>query len=97
MKIIRSYGNEPTDFVEFADKHNLDLKMGIDVSGNFYCSFVNAEYKDGVVLVSSSGRGETEEEAIKNYAKEISRKLLVIDAYTSSRREIQVPVLSYNP
>ena len=45
------------------------------------------------MLTSVFGDGNTVQEAIANYAKEISGKLIVIDAYSRARREIKVPTL----
>lgn len=80
---------------EFAEKH--DLTMVIK-ERNGYCpfcaSFKNAEIKEGPILMSESGYGDSTDKAIREYAKKISLKNLVIDAYGQYRKEIQVPRLT---
>lgn len=85
---------------EFADKHDLVMVVNerpkdlpVRNLPRFYARFKNAETKNRDILAGSFGNGESEEEAICEYAKEISGKLLVIDAMTPQRREIQVPTL----
>ena len=57
----------------------------------YYASFERAEIKDGACLVSTFGDGAWPGEAVMNYSREISGKLLVINAYDQSRREIRAP------
>jgi hypothetical protein len=66
----------------------------IDSPTRFYAHFFDAEISEGRILVGSFGNGRTEEEAIENYAAEISGKVLVIGAYKKERREIIVPILA---
>jgi len=77
---------------DFADKHNLEMIVR-EYDWGWAASFENAEVKDGSVLISEYGSGSDPESAILNYKKIISDKTLVIGAYTTSRREICVPVL----
>lgn len=98
MNIIRE--SIPVSTIqEFAVKHGLTMKVvergahrspGVE---RFYACFENSETKEGCILRGSFGNGDTEAEAIENYAAEISEKLLVTGAFTKDRREIQVPRL----
>lgn len=96
MKIKKNYLARLT-IEEFADQHFLTMvvqerskKHGLP---RFYASFENSEIKGDGILIGMCGNGETEEAAIKDYGERISGETLVLDAYTDSRREIQVPVL----
>ena len=88
---------------EFADINGLVLKVKerssetvsmVHVGENrrFYAMFEDSEIKEDCTLRGGFGDGATEEQAILNYAKEISEKMLVINAFDSDkRREIGVP------
>jgi hypothetical protein len=83
---------------QFADKYDLEMevherKVGWMDNDRFYAFFTGAEVKSGCILGSEFGNGSTPDMAILNYANKISLKLLVIDAYKSTRREIEVPRL----
>ena len=84
---------------EFADRHDLTMVVverpirHRDGLKDLYCHFKSAEVKDGGLLRGASGNGNSEDEAISDYARQISEQLLVIDAMTQERREIFVPVL----
>ncbi len=87
---------------EFADKHGLTMKVverDIDLGPamRFYAYFNDAEVKLNGVYEGRFGDGATPEDAITDYAKRISLLTIVIDAYSASRREIRVPVLSCAP
>ncbi len=84
---------------EFADQHGLTMVIRECLPGpdpkRFYACFKNAEVKnDDSMLGGKSGNGETPEEAMADYGKQISGKLLIIDAGTAERREIYVPVIT---
>ncbi len=89
---------------EFANEHNLALSIGErtpnDMGKNwkesfmFFASFDNCEVKDGAMLASVCGNGASHDAAIHDYIIKISDRLLVIDAYTINRHEIQVPILT---
>jgi hypothetical protein len=82
---------------EFADQHGLIMEVHERKYADlpqFYARFKNAEIKEDALLRGAFGDGSTPEAAIKNYAVEISGKLLVIDAYGKERREIRVPILA---
>lgn len=85
----------------FADSYNLVMEVrerhlrpsspaGLK---RYYARFEKSEIKEGCILSSTCGNGDTYEEAINNYAKEISGNLLVINATGTLRREIKVPIL----
>jgi len=92
MRIVRRVPERMT-IEEFAEKHDLVMEVVRRKGGNYYAHFQRAEVKDGSILIGTSGEGLTEDEAISNYATEISDKLLVIGAYTKERREIWAPQL----
>ena len=57
----------------------------------------HAEYKDGrtsQILKAASETGKTWGEAVRRLVQELSGKLLVVDAYRTNRREIQLPEFS---
>jgi hypothetical protein len=80
---------------EFADKHGLTMKVRertFSLNGMlFFAGFDRVEVKDGPVLVSTFGDGATPEEAILDYTRKISLKLLAIDAFLPGRQNIQAP------
>ena len=82
---------------EFAERHNLKMivkeRSHIESPTRFYAYFDGAEFKDKSFLISMYGNGSNEQEAIYNYAREISGKLMVIGAYTDNRKEILVPII----
>lgn len=97
MKIIYSYvvPEEEMTLEEFADKHNLTMYVYERKNKNlprFYARF-DAEVSEGRFLKSVFGEGDTPEEAIVDYIPQISQKLLVLNAYSRSRKEIKVPKL----
>lgn len=70
---------------EFADAHDLTLKIGqradCDVaqfrSFRFYACFSAADITDGVIAHMGFGEGNTPLEAVRNYARNISGRTLV--------------------
>lgn len=90
-----------TTIEEFADKHDLEMEMHerkreVGDPTRYYCRFERAELSEGTMLRGAFGNGATEEEAIADYAKEISLGRLVINAYTRERKEIDVPRLKHS-
>ena len=80
---------------EFADKHGLTMqvrerRLPVGDRNRFDAYFESCEVKEGGILISSFGNGATLEEAIANYAREISLKRLVCNAYGTDRREVDV-------
>lgn len=104
MKIERRPANQMS-LEAFADKHELimeigertrtDLHASIKFETNrFYAGFKDTEVKDSNVLCGKHGNGATEDEAMRDYAQEISGKLLVVCAWDKElRREIWTPEL----
>lgn len=76
----------------FADKHGLVMRV-TEVPNMLHASFEHCEIGGDGLLRGVYGVGATEDQAFKDYAKKISGKLLVIDAYKDTRREILAPVL----
>jgi hypothetical protein len=86
--------------VEFAVTYGLRIEVNERGSGRrrgsgkFYAHFLGVDVSCGEhMLRGAYGDGETPEEAIAAYAAEISEKQIVVDAMSSSRREINVPRL----
>jgi hypothetical protein len=82
------------EIMEFAEMHSLKMEVRRRKAGDYYASFSHAETKRDCFLEGTYGNGKNKKEAIKQYAKEISGKLLVVDAYKETRREIPVPALN---
>lgn len=104
MKIQYHYieGYHPNDVVtleDFCDRYKLVLEVHERSSPRlprFYATIRGAEFKEGEHFLSSLfGDGDSPFNAIVDYAKEISKKVMVLDAMISSRREIQVPLLKH--
>lgn len=98
MKIKYHYPPNKITIEEFADKHDLTMEVhqrnvNTLASDRLYAHFKRCEIKVGCCFRSSYGDGNTPAQAIANYAKEISRRLLVIDAMSTGRKEIQCPEL----
>jgi hypothetical protein len=94
MKIVFHTMEEQT-IEQFADTHKLTMEvyersLPIGHKERFYAHFELCEIIDNGVLIGAFGNGRTPEEAIANYATEISMKRIVID---QNRREIEVPRL----
>lgn len=84
----------PMAIEDFADEH--DLTMAVTERSNlnlprFYAAFEHTEIVNRSVLIGEYGNGNTEEEAIRDYASKISKKRIAINAYRDSRRELTVP------
>jgi hypothetical protein len=90
---------------DFADQHGLKMKVVERTRTDLHSSipfepsrwfayFDDVEVKDGSVLIGTHGNGPTQAQAIKAYAREISGKCLVVDAFNrETRREIYAPEL----
>lgn len=101
MKITTERVEEVT-LGEFAVRHDLEMvvverKEPIGSPMRFYAHFRSAEIKDGSMLAGVTGNGATPEDAIADYATKIEFELLVISAYSPSRREIRVPRITRQP
>lgn len=80
-------------FRKFAEENDLTLKIHVNLDGEFRVSFKNVEIKTGSILSSGNGYGKSKQEAINDYARIISNKLLVVNAYKDNRKEIRCPHL----
>jgi hypothetical protein len=80
---------------EFADGLNEELTITRypQQDNRFTADFGGGEVKDGGMLVSRYGEGQSPVEALNDYAAQISGKTLVFDAYGDARREHLVPAL----
>lgn len=96
----RVEGVPATAIESFATRHGLQMvvrerRKPIGAPDRYYASFENVEVMNPPgFLLSTFGDGATPEEAVAAYAEEISMKRIAIGAYTSERREIEVPRLS---
>ena len=59
----------------------------------FYVYFKEGEVMQGGCLIGSYGNGNTIDEALKDYAKQISCTRMAFGAYTPNRKEISFPKL----
>ena len=86
---------------DFADEHGLVMEVYereenlIPFHGHFYVQFKGVKVEKGAMLYGVSGEGNTIEAAISDYAQKISHKTIVINAMHDDRREIEIPLLSY--
>lgn len=82
---------------DFAAEHNLELVVRErhlhDNDSRYYAQFKNTEVKDGSVLVSTFGNGRTPDAAVREYARLISGKLLVVNVFRPNGQDIPVPQL----
>lgn len=92
--------------IEVKDLLDIEKDLGCEIEVNerpgqfkkhlkYYAHIKNLEVKDGYILSGAFGNGETVEEALSNYAEEISEKLVVLDAYKDSRKVIQFPKIVF--
>lgn len=97
MKIVRE--TVPTCTIqEFADRHGLTMSIRerpgpLAHLGRLIAAFEKTDVLSGGMLVGAYGNGNTEEEAIADYARRISEQIIAVDALTPNRREIVVPRL----
>lgn len=94
MKIERKLVKEQT-LEKFAEENNLVLQiferssdMRQYTGARYYCKFDGIEVKDGHLLISITGNGNTEKDAIKDYTKRISEKTLVKDARSKTENRL---------
>ena len=84
---------------DFADTHGLVMEINERRNAaetglpRYYAHFEHVNVKEGCCLSSTFGNGNTPDEAIANYAKELSEKRLVVNAYKPDRKEIDAPIL----
>lgn len=96
--IIEHYNIEECTLEEFADKHDLILEIierptKITQRGvsRYYAKFKNMDIKDGIFLRSAFGNGDTKPQAIYDLRLLLSKKLVVLNANTDNREEINCP------
>ena len=86
-----------THIEDFADKHELTMvvvERDVDLSvilPRLYASFENTELINDGLLIRAYGNGDTEKEAIDDYASRISNRIIVVNAYRENRHKIVVP------
>ena len=88
-------------FKDFCIKHDLFFKMDYSENDSFktngwYVSlkskFGGVEIKDGAILRSIYYKAKTRQYALKKLQEDLSGKILVINAYSSNRKEVVVPM-----
>lgn len=62
----------------------------------FYVYFHQGESMENGCLVTHYGDGNTVDEALSDYCKQISCRRMIFNAYGSERREIQFPKLKHS-
>jgi hypothetical protein len=62
----------------------------------YYVNFEHAEVMEGGCLVGKHGNGNTIDEAIRDYCREVSNCKVAFGAYTSEGKEIQFPKLVHS-
>ena len=89
---------------EFLEKHGLEIEVierdtvDTEYTGMRYYAHIKGsiEIKTGGMLVGAVGNGNSPEQAVHNCIKKISEQLLVVNAYTENRLEIQAPRLMFD-
>lgn len=98
MKIKEELVQEMT-IEDFADQHSLTMVIRERANrkandpDRFYAYLEHVEIKDGCILIGTYGNGKNKKEAMEDYAKQISEKLIVVNAYGPNRKEIHMPRL----
>jgi hypothetical protein len=105
MKIdLYESANEALTLEAFADKHGLVMEIRARSLGSgqcredasrYFAKFRSCEIKDGACLIGAYGDGATPNDAMGDYARQISGRLLIVDAMLLQRREIRVPNLAH--
>lgn len=80
---------------EFAEANELvmsvvERSLPVGDPYRFYAKFDNTEVSEGAVLNSDYGNGATPEEAVADYARRISLRVLVVNAGRENRRTLNV-------
>lgn len=98
MKIIREL-QQRISIESFAEKHDLTMVIrertpkNAKEHGRFMASFKSTEVKNGGLLISVFGNGDTEFKAIQDYANKISGQILVVHGLRKDRKDIKAPIL----
>lgn len=91
MKLFLIKEKEILDFEEEISVEIIVRERPKPYSKKFYAQFHDTEVLEGNILSSKFGDGDTIDEAILDYCKEIEGKTLVISARTKNRIEIKCP------
>ena len=59
----------------------------------YYARFENSEVMQGSCLIGKYGNGNTIDEALKDYCKEVSNSLVAFNAFSQKRIEVRFPKL----
>ena len=62
----------------------------------YYVQFEKAEVMEGGYLFGKQGNGNTIDEAIRDYCRQVSNCRIAFGAYTKERKEVQFPKLIHN-
>lgn len=96
MKIEKNLVKEMT-IEKFAELHDLTMEINerpdTTINMRFYAEFKYTELIIGNGLRSAFGNGKTIEEAIQEYAENISLRKIAVYAYKTYRKNIDVPRL----
>lgn len=87
---------------QFAEREGLSLLVSerplpVGSPDRYYARFERCEEKGDGVLIGTYGNGHVPASAADDYARKISLKRLVFNAYGDDRREIDVPRLVIEP
>ena len=72
------------------------MMTNLPIFNCFWCDIDGVELllNNGIILHGVTGRGKTLSAAKKDYAKELSGKLIIIDAHLNTQREMQLPEIT---
>jgi hypothetical protein len=100
---IKYYYTEKVTIQEFAEKHDLTMIVAErkeKTPTRFYAGFEDCDIVERNLLISVHGNGDTENEAIRDYVRQISGKIIMYNRWDerANRKEIIVPtLLDYTP
>lgn len=104
MKVKLFERSKTMTLARFADENNLvleihernseDLGERWTPKSRYFTQFEHCDVKEGNVLCGIYGNGSSQDEAMLDYAKQISGKTLVVFDLEIGRREIYCPILS---
>lgn len=97
---------KPSTLTAFTDKHGLCIEINSRSPKAFgtrwtddmrwFAGFANCDVNYGSLLIPVYGQGTTPDAALADYAKRISDKRLVLNAFMEDRREIRIPALVHD-
>jgi len=97
MKIVRDYPIKMA-LSDFAEEHDLTLRLretdALNPEFRYCAKFDECLLEAGSIIYHCQGFGRTEEKAIADYAKSISKELLVFRAWSGDTKKIRVPILT---